>query len=79
MNKARRTQLKEIIERLESIKGDIFDIANEEESAFDNLPESLQESSRGEAMQEAFDDLNNITFDIDDVIDRIENVINPND
>lgn len=59
MNKLRRKELSRIIEKLErlealrlEIKDELETVLEEEQEAFDNLPESLQESERGQQMQE---------------------------
>lgn len=57
MNKARRSRIADVQTQLEALKQDIDDILAEEQEAYDNLPESLQGSERGEAMQEAIDAL----------------------
>jgi rubrerythrin len=44
MNKARRKRLEDALETLR-------EIAREERDAFENLPESLQHSARGEQME----------------------------
>lgn len=51
MNKARRSDIQKIIERLEEIRDDIEAVKDEEEEAYENLPESLQESERGESSE----------------------------
>ena len=55
MNKARRKQLDEIQGKLSELRDMIDTVLAEEQEAYDNLPESLQESERGEAMQTAID------------------------
>lgn len=57
MNKARRSRIADVQTQLEALKQDIDDILAEEQEAYDNMPESLQNSERGEAMQEAIDAL----------------------
>ena len=57
MNKARRNRIADVQTQLEALKQDIDAILSEEQEAFDNMPESLQESERGQAMQEAIDAL----------------------
>ena len=50
----------------------IFETASEEErDAYENLPESIQESERGCAMEEAADNLDDIVSSIDDYISEI--------
>lgn len=71
MNDKRRRQLKSLIKQLEKVsakleqlKNDaeeiqsaIVELRDEEQDAFDNLPESIQETERGERMEEAVDKL----------------------
>ena len=79
MNKQRREAIKEIIEELDEIKQDmselaerlesvtekIEDVRSEEEDAFDSMPESLQDSDRGERMQSAIDCLDSAASEVD--------------
>ena len=63
MNAKRRNSIdsviNELIEKFEEIKAEAIDqlseIRDEEQDAYDNLPESLQESERGENMQNCID------------------------
>lgn len=71
MNKQRREALLRIADDLESVKNDLVSVREEEQEAFDNLPESLQYSARGDAMQEAVSEMDDIESDIDDLIGRI--------
>ena len=48
MNKARFARLSKLIEALSAIR-------DEEQDAFDNLPENFQYGSQGETMQEGID------------------------
>lgn len=48
MNKARFARLSKLIEELSAIR-------DEEQDAFDNLPENFQNGSQGEMMQEGID------------------------
>lgn len=52
MNATRRKELNKLIEQLEDIKSQIENLQQEEQDAYDNLPESLQDSERGERIQE---------------------------
>lgn len=89
MNNQRRKQIRNIEKNIDivynnpsdeffidSIISDIEDVLAEEESCYDNLPESLQYSERAYKMevaidnlQEAIDILESIDFDIDDFDD----------
>ena len=55
MNKLRRKQLSEIQDKMAELRDMIEVVLSDEQEAFDNLPESLQESERGEAMQAAIE------------------------
>ena len=80
MNNQRRRELNRIatamesvsmpvdIEELEGIKSDIESVLWDEEFAFDNMPENLQYSMRGEASQEAQDNMNEAIDLIDEFI-----------
>ena len=72
MNKIRRTKIKEQIEAMEIIKSSIEDILDEEQDAFDNMPESLQYSERGETSQEAIDSMENVLSSLEDILEELE-------
>ena len=77
MNKERRQKISKIIERLEDIAAELEALADEERDAFDNLPESIQYSERGEAMEAAADDLEEVSGEVTDLSERLEEIINP--
>lgn len=52
MNKDRRKAIGDIYDKLIDIQSDLEYIRDEEQEAFDNLPESIQYSERGERMEE---------------------------
>lgn len=85
MNANRRTRISAIITRLYEVEDILRDINDEitsvredEEEALDNLPESLQESERGEAMREAVENLEAAEIYYDDfireIVDALESV-----
>lgn len=71
MNKSRRIRLDEIAEKLDALKTDIELIQDEEQEAFDNLPESLQGGEKGDKMQECIDNLGYAADNLQDAIDNI--------
>lgn len=85
MNNQRRKELKNIInameticmpldiEDLEGVKSDIEMVLMDEEMAFESMPENLQYSMRGEASQEAQDNMNEAIDLIDEFINDYEN------
>ena len=52
MNKNRRNAISDIYDKLIDIQSNLECIRDEEQEAFDNLPESIQYSERGERMEE---------------------------
>ena len=74
MNKSRRKELCRIAEVLENLREDLDVVASEEREAYNNLPESLQESDRGCAMEEAADELDDICSEMEELKDRIQSV-----
>ena len=75
MNAKRRNAIdsviNELVEKFEEIKAEAIDqlseIRDEEQGAYDNLPESLQESERGENMQNCIDALEYFMSDLENM------------
>ena len=65
MNNTRRMAIMKIAERLEELKTDFELLRDEEQEAFDNMPESIQESERGEHVE-------NIIYNMDEVLENLE-------
>ena len=72
MNNTRRKAIQQIIVHLTDLHADIEALRDEEQEAYDNLPESLQESERGEAMSTAVYNLDDAMDDLDLAIDALE-------
>ena len=75
MNKSRRKAIEEIIDQLGTLKEQIESVCEEEQEAYDSLPESIQYSERGEAMSEAASDLEDAASSIDDVMSTLQDII----
>lgn len=75
MNKVRRKEIERIFNILSECMTDLEAVRDEEEEALYNLPESLQESTKGDEMQENIDDLDNIVSNLSDVIDELDKYI----
>ena len=65
MNNARRKLLKQAIELLDKADELILEALDDERDAYDNLPEMLQSSERGEEISSNIDKLQNIYAEID--------------
>lgn len=57
MNKARRDQLRMVIQKIENIIKTVETILYDEQDAYDNIPDSLKESDRGMESMEAQDNM----------------------
>ncbi len=82
MNKERRNRIENIIngidykidkDRAKEIKNEIRDIQLDEQIAFDNMPEGLQSSERGEISEESIDLMDTAIDMIDEFLsDKME-------
>ncbi len=72
MNAQRRKQIAKIWDKLEAWEYELSSLMDEEQEAFDNLPESLQETERGEKMSNAIEQMDYAISSIEDAIDNIE-------
>lgn len=86
MNRERRKNLKVILDQMEELtskieeaKEALQEVIDEEEEALSNLPESIQESERGEQMQGYIDAMEEVAealdeLDMDDLCEKIEEI-----
>lgn len=88
MNKVRRKRITSVIGTLENITGydlietakdEIEDILWEEEDAYENMPENLQYSMRGEESSDAIDSLQEAVDALEDAIELLEEINNMDD
>lgn len=82
MNKERRSRIRGLIKAFKDLSSTIQndlssqvqDLHDLEEEAFDNMPESMQDSDRGTAMQDTMGELQSavdLCFEASDTIDSI--------
>lgn len=69
MNKERRIEIARQLSIINDSKCKLESLLDAEQYAFDNIPENLQSSIRGEESQEAIDSL-------EDAIDMLDEIIN---
>ncbi|MGL4174181.1 MAG: hypothetical protein ACRCTR_08970 [Actinomycetota bacterium] len=72
MNKDRRRRIEEICGQLDTIREAIDELVDEEREAFDNMPESLQESERGQASEQAAGSLDSARDAVDEALGSLE-------
>ena len=79
MNAARRKQIKAIIARLgkvsdlglDDLKTSLEEIRDEEQEAYDNMPEALQAGERGVASEAAVSALDDVITALEEAIDTL--------
>ena len=72
MNKARRKQIQVAIKAIEDL---VHDILDSEQDAFDNTPESLQESDRGQESIEAQENLEAAIDALEEAASCLEDIV----
>jgi exonuclease VII small subunit len=71
MNNTRRKELCAIIQKIEVIQNDLEQVRDEEQECFDNLPEGIADSERGEKFEECIDNLDSAISSIEEAIEYI--------
>lgn len=74
MNQSRRNQLRDIQQQLQDIYERLDILCNEEQEAYDNMPESIQDSARGDAAQNAIDTLESVRDQVQEAADKIDGI-----
>jgi len=65
MNRNRRREITRAVKLVEEARGILEAVTEEEQEAYDNMPEGLQESEQGEQLEE------NVTL-LEGVVDQLE-------
>lgn len=76
MNQERRNTLAEINETIGGLLAQVEELLDQENEAYDNLPESIQNSERGESMQTAIDNLESLQSSLEEAAGYIEEITN---
>lgn len=72
MNASRRKDLDKAFSLIEEAKNIIETCKDAEQDAFDGIPENMQHSDRGSAMEEAIGALEEAEIDLENVLTHIE-------
>ena len=75
MNKARRKRIEKVVNLLEELRDELESVKEDEQSAYDNMPDSLQDSERGDSMQDAIDTLDEINTDFENLIESVNSLL----
>ena len=76
MNNKRRLNLSGVVDLLNQAIDRLEDISSEESEAFDNLPESFQNSERGESMENVISILDDSVEQLNEAVTSLEEIIN---
>lgn len=69
MNANRRKQLQAIVDELTNLYIQIETLRDEEQDAYDAMPENMQSSERGEKSENAIEQINNAAGSIEEAIE----------
>lgn len=72
MNNSRRKQISALLAQLNEIRDSVEQLQGEEQEGFDNLPEGLQQSEKGQAMEQAAEQLASALSAIDEGLQALE-------
>lgn len=82
MNKERRGKINNIKLRFQStqtelkqLSSELSSILNDEQNAFDNMPEGLQSSYRGMCSEDAIDSMEEASDKLDEVIELLNDIV----
>lgn len=76
MNKLRRRQLRAALDLLDEARSILEAVQEGEQEAFDNMPESLQYTERGEAMEETISNLEDAVSSLEEINETFDEVAN---
>lgn len=74
MNKERRTRISWVINDLETCKDSLENVRDSEQESFDNIPESLQDSDRGQAMETNIEIFDEVIGNLDEMIEMLSEI-----
>ncbi|CNK26340.1 Uncharacterised protein [Yersinia aldovae] len=74
MNQDRRKRIAKLVSALEELMVEAESLKDEETEAFENMPEGLQQSERGEQSEAAITELESALCNITDAIEAYGNI-----
>ena len=75
MNNVRRKKINKLYEQLEEIKAALEELQEEEQEALDNIPESLWETDRYTAIEEANENLEGAVNAFEELLEYLEEAV----
>lgn len=74
MNAERRKQITEAVGKLQDAMSIIESVKDDEQDAYDNMPEGLQQGEKGEQASNALDSLDNALSEMESAKDNLESI-----
>lgn len=78
MNNTRRKEIRKALEAIEEIYTNLETIAEEERECFENLPEGIQDSERGQLLEAYADAIEYANGDLESVRDQLTDLLEGN-
>lgn len=75
MNNNRRKAIQGIRDSIIDLQMELEELQSEEQEAYDNLPESLQDSEKGQVMYEALDNIESGISSLNEAVEYLDNSI----
>lgn len=75
MTKVRHKEIELIYAKLREIKEDLEQVLEEEQSAYSNIPEEFQKTTKKAETEEIIDDLDDALSSLDDAIESLFNTL----
>ena len=75
MNNNRRKTIQGIRDSIIDLQTKLEEVQSEEQDAYDNLPESLQESEKGQVMYDALDNIESAISSLNEAMEYLDNSI----
>lgn len=75
MNNNRRKTIQGIRDSIIDLQTKLEEVQSEEQDAYDNLPESLQNSEKGQVMYDALDNIESAISSLNEAMEYLDNSI----
>ncbi len=75
MNKERRKELSDIFGKLTELKARLEEVQAQEQEYYDNMPDGIKDSERGEQAESYAYSLDDCVSQLDDICDTLEEII----
>lgn len=75
MNKDRRKEIEKLITQVDTLISETENVRDDEQSAYDNVPENLQDGEKATKMYDAIENLENAISSFEEVKDYFQTIL----